>query len=134
MTLSVLVTKSKSQYLYSQIIAVCAHIHTKPTNTVCRHHVACLYAECHGGTRSSHWAKQLKQLFPIMTSVNTPCWRRKPTVPNITAHSNMATTNDQCLPQNICRDTETWQNSSSLHCTVSPLTSATKDCIKLTEI
>ena len=67
----------------------CADMHTKPTNRVCRHHVACLNAECPGGTWSNHWAKQLKQMFPNVTSVNRPCSRRKPIPPNITARSNM---------------------------------------------
>ena len=66
---------------------------------------------------SKHRAKQLKQMFPNMTSANTPCWPRKSTPPNITAHSNMVTTSDQCLPQNICKDTKTWQQQlNALHC------------------
>jgi hypothetical protein len=114
--------------LYSQIIAVCADIHTKPTNTVCRHHAA-----CHGGTWSNHWAKQLKKMFPNMTSVNTPFWHRSPLFQTLLLTVIWAPRTISACHRTSAR-TPRHGNSSSLHCTVSPLTLTTKYCRKQTEI
>jgi hypothetical protein len=50
-------TKTNQLMLYSEIIAVCSQIHTKPQNTLCGQNVE-YFSLIPGGIRSNRWATE----------------------------------------------------------------------------